>query len=155
MIPDFKTYIKESLWSDIQDRNSGEVTRKEDDINLLDENDFEKYLQDHYNVINGYSIYNLGGITIPVLKSSFANENTFALMYDGIYQDGGIDISDDLQDYYPQLYKELQKEFVLSHRGSMFNITPKSGKKCTNKFCIEVLDFIINNAKKDLIIEKR
>ena len=30
MIPDFKTYIKESLWSDIQDRSSGETIRKED-----------------------------------------------------------------------------------------------------------------------------
>ena len=148
-----KKKVNESMWGDIHRRNSGEAIRKEDDINLLDENDFEKYLQDHYNVINGYSIYNLGGITVPVLKSSYADERTFALIYDGIYQD--IDISDDLQDYYPQLYKELQKEFVLSHRGCMFNITPKSGEKCTNKFCIEVLDFIINNAKKDLIIEKR
>ena len=30
MIPDFKTYIKESIWSDIQDRSSGESIRKED-----------------------------------------------------------------------------------------------------------------------------
>ena len=30
MIPDFKTYIKESIWSDIQDRSSGETIRKED-----------------------------------------------------------------------------------------------------------------------------
>ena len=31
MIPDFKTYIKESIWSDIQDRSSGEIIRKEDE----------------------------------------------------------------------------------------------------------------------------
>ncbi len=31
MIPDFKTYIKESIWSDIQDRSSGETVRKEDE----------------------------------------------------------------------------------------------------------------------------
>ena len=30
MIPDFKTFIKESIWSDIQDRSSGETIRKED-----------------------------------------------------------------------------------------------------------------------------
>ena len=30
MIPDFKTYINESIWSDIQDRSSGETIRKED-----------------------------------------------------------------------------------------------------------------------------
>ena len=32
MIPDFKTYIGESIWSDIQDRSSGEIERKEDEI---------------------------------------------------------------------------------------------------------------------------
>ena len=30
MIPDFKTYINESIWSDIQDRSSGDTIRKED-----------------------------------------------------------------------------------------------------------------------------
>ena len=30
MIPDFKTFIKESIWSDIQDRSAGDVVRKED-----------------------------------------------------------------------------------------------------------------------------
>ena len=35
MIPDFKTFIKESIWSDMQDRSSGETIRKEDDNNNL------------------------------------------------------------------------------------------------------------------------
>ncbi len=36
MIPDFKTFIKESIWSDIQDRSSGEVVRKEDENKCTD-----------------------------------------------------------------------------------------------------------------------
>ena len=32
MIPDFKTFIKESIWSDMQDRSSGETVREEDMI---------------------------------------------------------------------------------------------------------------------------
>ena len=32
MIPDFKTYINESIWSDIQDRSMGKTVRKEDII---------------------------------------------------------------------------------------------------------------------------
>ena len=48
MIPDFKTYIKESIWSDIQDRSSGETVRKEDDIDNLDMDEFYDYLNDHY-----------------------------------------------------------------------------------------------------------
>ena len=32
MIPDFKTFIKESIWSDMQDRSAGDTIRKEDMI---------------------------------------------------------------------------------------------------------------------------
>ena len=30
MIPDFKTFIKESIWSDMQDRSAGDTIRQED-----------------------------------------------------------------------------------------------------------------------------
>ena len=35
MIPDFKTFISESIWSDMQDRSAGDTIRKEDDNNNL------------------------------------------------------------------------------------------------------------------------
>ena len=37
MIPDFKTYINESIWSDIQDRSAGDTVRKEDLITTNEE----------------------------------------------------------------------------------------------------------------------
>ena len=36
MIPDFKTYISESIWADIYDRSTGETERKEDFNRLKD-----------------------------------------------------------------------------------------------------------------------
>ena len=48
MIPDFKTYIRESAWGDMMRRSSGEIIRKEDDVNNLDFDDFCKYLQEKY-----------------------------------------------------------------------------------------------------------
>lgn len=33
MIPDFKTFIKKSIWSDMQDRSMGKTVRKEDEKN--------------------------------------------------------------------------------------------------------------------------
>ena len=41
MIPDFKTYIEESVWSDIQKRSMGKQVRKEDDLYNFTE-DFKK-----------------------------------------------------------------------------------------------------------------
>ena len=37
MIPDFKTFIKESIWSDMQDRSSGDTVRQEDMITTNEE----------------------------------------------------------------------------------------------------------------------
>ena len=48
MIPDFKTYLRESIWSDMQDRGTGDVIKKEDDIDLMDIEDFKAYLKKRY-----------------------------------------------------------------------------------------------------------
>ena len=49
MIPDFKTYLKESIWADIHKRSNGVQIRKEDDyIDKLDFNEFIQYLDDTY-----------------------------------------------------------------------------------------------------------
>ena len=51
MIPNFKTYITESLLGKILDRGAGETVRKEDDINLLDVDEFIEYLKKSYKVL--------------------------------------------------------------------------------------------------------
>ena len=56
MIPDFKTFISESIWSDMQDRSTGKIVRKEDDVNLMSEEDFCDYLNDNYICKDGYKI---------------------------------------------------------------------------------------------------
>ena len=40
--------LSESIWSDIQDRSSGETVRKEDDINRLDIDGLFEYINDNY-----------------------------------------------------------------------------------------------------------
>ena len=40
--------ITESIWSDMQDRSTGDVVRKEDDINLLDETGLLNYMKKVY-----------------------------------------------------------------------------------------------------------
>ena len=44
--------ITESIWSDIQDRSAGDTVRKEDDVNLLDKDEFYDYLKNKYNKIS-------------------------------------------------------------------------------------------------------
>ena len=47
--------LSESIWSDIQDRSSGETNRKEDDINLLDREGLYDYLIHHYKGTNHFA----------------------------------------------------------------------------------------------------
>ena len=52
VIKTFSEFINESIWSDIQDRSAGDTVRKEDDINLLDRDEFYDYLKNKYNKIS-------------------------------------------------------------------------------------------------------
>ena len=48
MIPDFKTYLNESIWSNINKRSEGSVSRKEDDVNNLDIDGLCEYIKGNY-----------------------------------------------------------------------------------------------------------
>ena len=50
------SYISESIWSDMEDRSIGDQTRKEDDVNLMDFEDFYQYLQTKYKAKDGNTI---------------------------------------------------------------------------------------------------
>ena len=51
MIKKFEEFIRESIWSDVQDRSSGDVVRKEDDIDFYDREQFFEYLNNNYEYI--------------------------------------------------------------------------------------------------------
>ncbi len=74
-IKSFKEFIAESIWSDIQDRSSGDIIRKEDIIHYEDLKNEKctldilyKYLLQHYTVLGDDKItYDENkGIEIPV-----------------------------------------------------------------------------------------
>ena len=52
MIPNFRTYLKESVWGDIRKKSLGTEVRTEDDVNSLDCAGFCEYLKTKYE---GYS----------------------------------------------------------------------------------------------------
>ena len=68
--------LSESIWSDMQDRSTGEIVRKEDDVNLLDRDGFYNYIMEHYkttteDVTGPYAIINSENkdyIAIPIIE---------------------------------------------------------------------------------------
>lgn len=161
MIPDFKTYIRESFWGDVHRRSRGDEVRKEDDINLFDKERFGEYLSDLYSSIR----FNLKNeyenrLCMPILVPKCNNPEGWAfnltLHYDNPLT---ISLSHDFGEYYPELYKKLQEAFTVKiEKRKIISIViyPKNGGKVTNQFYIDVLNFIIDNVenKEELIIKR-
>ena len=51
MVPNFKSFIGESLWADAHKKNIGIEARREDDINRLSKDDFFNYINDTYDCL--------------------------------------------------------------------------------------------------------
>ena len=154
MIPDFKTYIKESIWSDIQDRSSGEITRKEDDINNLDMLGLLDYIQKKYEfskeVITlsssiGIPLFSYkSNITYLTISYTFSHDRIYDVysrfMYDSPLKDS---ISSILKQKYSV---KIKKENSISkYDGRYFTLISTKPKKgdIDNRFVIDVIDTYI------------
>lgn len=162
--------IIESLWSDIQSRSTGDTVRKEDDVNLMNGEQFYDYLQKHYNTLSkeqfniDESFYQYK-ISVPLLKK----DNTPFYLYIESYKDKDycfLHMSSSFQTACHKLYYEKLKENDIfdidlvdsgtSTFGWFVEIGTKDESKPKNDFVIEVIDFILSQIENPLIklIEK-
>ena len=176
MIPDFKTFLRESIWSDMQDRGSGDLIKKENDVNLLNFEQMYDYLNNIFDCEDGTitSINNNGtifGVSVCVVHLS--NDSLYDLYIDYKECMDGDDLVimipaealektpdrySELEDKYYNLHDELNKKYHIYDRSdwdgtSMYAIEPKQGD-VDNKFFLEVLYFIINNVDKPILKNK-
>lgn len=168
MIPDFKTYISESIWTDMQKRSSGEDIRKEDDIDNMDMSDFFNYLCDYYcptddnnddqiiqfpspgknniwkmQIPVEYITTKLGRIQTPPITMNF-NTSTRDLE--------DLILSSILVKEYPNISDVFDGKYVFD--SSVNNhIIPKNGR-LTNSMCIDVINRILGMVKKPLFYHK-
>ena len=162
MIPDFKTYLKESLWADVQSQASGDTEKKEDDVNLRDYDQLYDYIEEHYTY--GSDVVFLSqkremvfGIEIYI-KRAYNGYDLFLFYQDSEKRDipeimVHCDVLDNFPDKYNEfsdkcynLYDELRKKYKIYRTenwagNSMYGIDPKNGV-VDNKFFLDVLDFI-------------
>ena len=161
MIPDFKTYITESIWSDIQDRSMGKTVRKEDSVDHLDINELCEYLKTIYKTDsdNDINVIKIEG-NLYLLICLYEDEYGYYryIYYDGDYINTQLDVIETLK-----CLLEFERKFSIRFTKSDFvvnriEIYPKDKTRIpvTNKFFIEVLDFILDKIKAPLeqMIEK-
>ena len=143
MIPDFKTYIKESIWSDMQDRSAGDKIRKEDDVNLLDIDGLCDYLNKHYKRTTPFAfITNIGGIlSVPIIRDTANN----CIMYNYKSEMKAVSIMDEIVSQVDGLLNLLYDNFSIKEITGLYWLSPKDGSEITNKFFIDVIDFLLEN----------
>ena len=147
--------LSESIWSDIQDRSSGDTVRKEDDINLLDRDGFYNYIMEHYktvteDVTGPYAIINSENadyINTPILEDE---TNTLYRVIIWHFNTDERYITIPLRKLFG-VFVKLRDTFKLQSNedriNPLFKVFPKDNKKVDNKFFLEVIDFIIDNTK--------
>ena len=153
VIKTFSKFINESIWSDIQDRSSGDTVRKEDDIDHLDYEEFFVYLTEHYQPKSKKDNEKIGGRTsilatdiieifIPI--ESIDDKSTrlqinMSKKYNSIVL---IAASPALFNKYVNLEKMLSNNYTINTSKNTIYITPK--KKPTNKTVVDLIDIFLD-----------
>ena len=165
MIPDFNTYLKESIWSNINKRSEGNLERKEDYINDLNQDELFDYIKENYEPMSQYDFdnnhsYKKNDISIPVILPAIASYSYAANLR---FEKFGkiVVFGKDIEYECPEVYKLIVDNYMISEFGRfLFCISPKDGSnKIDNNFFIGFLDFLIDNVKdtdkEKLIIKKK
>lgn len=180
MIPNFKTYIGESVWGDIRKRGNGSEIKQEDNIDNMEFADFFQYIKDNYEECipdpqhffeigqwldpNTY----MGNISIPIEKNNpnetpnFSNrmlkiQKDLKNRFDCADKEGEMFIKPN--QYVFMLYpNELRKTFGDKYELDITpdgegKIIPKSGK-ITNQVCIDVLDKLLGMVEEPILKKK-
>ena len=151
--------IIESIWSDMQDRSAGITQRKEDDINLMSGEDFCDYLNDNYISKDGHKIIyseDSKSIYMSILKK-YAGFS-FSITYN--YENNTINMNDEVESLCPKLCKMIKENFkvdkkYVSSTYTQFIISPSDGSECTNRFYVDVINFIIENGDENMLLIKK
>ncbi len=157
MIPDFKTYLRESsTWSGILDRGRGDAEKKEDNIDHLNFDEFYEYLQKSYESVDEKKYYiafipfssqrNTERIQIPI-EIIPINVTTFAPPVTIDYSRDNEKITDviigsKLFKKYPNLENKLTDKYTIDKSFVSPHISPKNGE-LTNTVCVDIIDTIL------------
>lgn len=162
MIPDFKTYLRESsAWSGILDRGRGDAEKKEDNIDHLNFDEFYEYLQKSYESVDGNKYYivfypynsqlGIDRIQIPIEiipidgHTTTLITNTPPVSID--YSRNNKKITDviigsKLFKKYPNLENKLTDKYTIDKSLVSPHISPKNGE-LTNTVCVDIIDTIL------------
>jgi hypothetical protein len=149
--------LSESIWSDIQDRSSGESVRKEDDINRLDRDGLYEHIYDVYEQVSEFP-QPLKGQTNPGSEyfaiGLFKSKDTLKIyrlhvifegaLIDTIFINASLMCCKEFKDVLFERFKVIEDDF----KGLI--IQDKDGMT-TNQLCMDLIQTIVENTSKPLL----
>ena len=146
--------LSESIWSDMQDRSSGDTIRKEDDIDHLDYVEFFTYLQEHYQSKNKKENEKIGGRTsvrnfdifeifIPIESIDDRIKTLMIVISNKDNSIVSMATSQTLFDKYVNLEKMLSNNYTLNPSKNSPRVYIKSNKKPTNQTVVDLIDIFL------------
>ena len=154
--------LSESIWADIHKRSNGSQERKEDDIDVMDMDMFFEYLKGLYQpTMSTYNvvIYHVPRTMILVPISINGLYRSSSVSYVSLELDEVSDkkivtldirslhrLPEGCEDKLKEVYK-IKYMSDSSKRQAHIIISPKDSSDVTNKFYIEIIDFMLDNIK--------
>ena len=150
LVEDKSKILLESIWSDMQDRSTGEVVRKEDE-NM---EGLKKYLETHYELLDPYKefqmlSYNKIYTSVAICAFAYKNEDgSLFLFWLNLKDDNGkytLTINKTAQKY--NIFDLLKKEYIVKDAKTWEYIIIPKNKKTDRNFFFEVLTFILSHVE--------
>ena len=148
MIPDFKTYLKESVWGDLRKKSLGQEDRIESGVDNLGPEEFYEYLNCRYRMVDDYEIKysdKIETIAVPIFYGysgcdMYTYEKNYLATLTMKREDMRDWLIEKLREKYNVSFEELEKDWWDVH------LTPKDGdaSPLPNSFIVEVIDYIID-----------
>ena len=164
MIPNFKTYLEESVWGDLRKKSLGQEVREENNIDNLNRKGFYEYLTQRYkpspagsqrfnNIRLSSSIGEEAPIMVPLI---YFKDNVYTLYIPGKVVDCAY-IYIKKKDVYKEFLDELRLKYrlVINEPSKVWEdevciyIYPKENiqEKLPNSFFVELIDYILDMVK--------
>lgn len=147
MVKKFNEFINESIIDDILTRNKTGKDKKEDDINILNIDEFTEYMKKFYNCQSIDRTWNGLGepmIFVPVFGKGFNSIKMRVLFKKDNITIDRIEYPAKVVEKNPGLVRVIKDNFKLISQEQTRCICPKSGI-VDNRFCMDVINTIICN----------
>ena len=153
MIPDFKTYLNESVWGDIRKKSIGQERRIENDVDNMEPADFYEYIDSRYKGLTKETKISAWGpnlnfsLLVLQYETKFPNSSTKSFIHVQQMESNKkgriVRITDTIDK--TSLFNKLKKNFTVERGWGSYEIYPFEAMS-TNRLFLNVVDFLLENA---------